>query len=258
VSDGTCVYIGNFGAQLHCVGHEIVRQRLSDLHVVMGSGGILLDLLLGAGVVARATFGHCWSPVGPAPAYRFRELTETGSAVAFEELSVATLTGALQAAAWRVSFAPIPDIGETAYVTEGLAAGWIGRADSTFGPALVARALVPDVAFVHADVVDEDGNAVIRGPVGEAALAAVAARSTVIVAEEVITRKALRARVSECAVPGIVVRAIVEHPGAVAPDGAMGRYARDLSAYEQYAAASRDRESFSAWLRRHVLEDQQA
>ena len=76
---GATVYVGNFGAQLFAVGHELIRGRRSDLHVIMGSGGILLDQMLAAGVVAEATFGHCWSPVGPAPAYSFRRLCENGA-----------------------------------------------------------------------------------------------------------------------------------------------------------------------------------
>ncbi|MFD2349615.1 hypothetical protein ACFSTC_09930 [Nonomuraea ferruginea] len=47
VQPGRTVYLGNFGAQLFAVGHEIIRQGRTGLHVVIGSGGILLDQLLG-------------------------------------------------------------------------------------------------------------------------------------------------------------------------------------------------------------------
>ena len=67
VADGDCVWLGNFGAQLFAVGAELIRQGRRDLHVVIGSGGLLLDQLLAAGVCAEVTFTHCWSPVGPRP-----------------------------------------------------------------------------------------------------------------------------------------------------------------------------------------------
>ena len=79
--DGARVYLGNFGAQLFCVGHELIRQRRRELDVVIASGGLLLDQLFGAGLVRTATFGHCWSPVGPTPAWNFRRLAESGAAV---------------------------------------------------------------------------------------------------------------------------------------------------------------------------------
>ncbi|MEN3270163.1 MAG: glutaconate CoA-transferase, subunit [Pseudonocardia sp.] len=68
VRPGVRVYLGNFGAQLFSVGHEIIRQGCSHLDVVIASGGLLMDQMLGAGVLRSATFAHCWSPVGrPGP-----------------------------------------------------------------------------------------------------------------------------------------------------------------------------------------------
>jgi glutaconate CoA-transferase subunit A len=35
--------------------------------------------------------------------------------------------------------------------------------------------------------------------------------------------------------PAVLVDLLVEHPGAVAPDGVAGHYERDVAAYESYA-----------------------
>jgi glutaconate CoA-transferase subunit A len=48
--------------------------------------------------------------------------------------------------------------------------------------------------------------------------------------------------------PGMLVNAYVHRPGAVAPDGAIGRYDRDVKAYECYTARSRSPEGFQEWL----------
>lgn len=230
VRDGDCVYLGNFGAQLFCVADRLVAAGRRGLHVVVASGGLLLDRLIGAGVVARATFAHCWSPVGPDPAWHFRRAVETGDPpVARHEVSLGMLSAALTAGAWGVPFLPVPAPQGTGYLTEDWPDGLLAVARCEFGEAYVVRALVPDVAFVHVDLVDEWGNGVIRGPVGEALVAAQAARRTVLVAEEVADHA--RVRAAGIRIPGLVVDAVVHHPGAVRPDGAAGRYHRDVDAY---------------------------
>lgn len=256
VTDGSRVQIGNFGGQLFAVGHELVRRGTRDLDLVLSSGGILLDQLLGAGVVRSAVFAHCWSPVGPSPAHRFRWAAESGdTAVTFHELSLGHLAAALTGGGWDVPFMSVPDLPGTGYADEDWSHGLLSRVDSVFGPTTVVRSLRPDVAFVHVDVADADGNAVLRGPLGDAVLAARAARVVVLVAEEV--------RVDGWVVeqgpdlPGLLVDAVVHHPGAVAPDGAAGRYERDVTAYEEYAAAARTPAGFAAWLDRVVLDQRE-
>lgn len=247
VADGDCVYLGNFGAQLFSVGHELIRQRRRSLHAVVASGGLLLDQLIGAGVLAAATFGHCWSPVGPDPAWNFRRLVESGdSSVALHEVSLAMLNAALTAAAWRVPFMPVPSTPGTGYTDSGWSGGLLGTADGDFGPATVVRAVTPDVAFVHADLVDERGNAVIRTPLGEVPAASQAARRVVVVAEAAASVEQVRA--AGATLPGLLVTAAVVAPGAVHPDGAPGRYPRDVAAYQAYVAAARTSEGFARWL----------
>lgn len=247
--EGACVYLGNFGAQLFAVGHELIRAGRRSLRVVMSSGGILLDQLLGAGTVEEAVYAHCWSPVGPLPAWNFRRLHEEGSGpVRFREVSLGILTSGLTAGAWGVPFAPTVDLEGTGYVDEDWTGGLLARVQSPFGEALVVRAIEPDVAFVHVHICDEDGNGVLRGPHGEVAAAAQAARAVVLVTEELVPRADVREAAAAVAVPGALVAAIVVEPFALHPDGAPGRYDRDVAFYERYEEAARDEASFRAWL----------
>lgn len=48
------------------------------------------------------------------------------------------------------------------------------------------------------------------------------------------------------------------HAGAVAPDGALGRYDRDVAAYEDYARKASTVEGFERWLAEDVLSAQPA
>lgn len=250
VADGTLVYIGNFGAQLFAVAHELIRQRRERLHVVASSGGILVDQLIGAGSTSVVTVSHCWSPVGPAPTWNFRRAMEDGTpAIELHELSLATLNAALTAGAWQMPFLPTVDLADTGYVSEGWTGGMLALVDTPFGSSIVVQALEPDVAFIHADRCDHDGNAAVAGPVGEVTVAAQAARSVVIVAEALVDA----VPPSEVTVPGVIVDTVVEEPYALHPDGAAGRYERDVGAYQEYARASRTEDGFRDWLQRWVF-----
>jgi glutaconate CoA-transferase subunit A len=245
VTPGSSVYIGNFGAQLFVVGDELVRQGLSDLDVIAGSGGLVLDKLIGAGTARSVLFAHCWNPVGPRPAWNLRRATEgDGSSLVVRELSLGMLSLAFQASAWNVPFLPVSASEETGYRSEDWSDGLLTSVDSPFGPALVVGALRPDVAFIHADTVDALGNAVVRTPYGEHLVAAQAARTTVVVAESFVAAPDRLERPADLA--GIHVDAIVVMPGAVAPDGAPSRYPRDIAAYVDYAELTSDAERFAA------------
>lgn len=247
VRPSSSVYLGNFGAQLFAVGHELIRQGLTDLDAVIASGGLLMDQLLGAGILRSATYGHCWSPVGPSPAWNFRRAAESGDrSTALHEMSLGMMTAALTAGAWGVPFMPIPGLPGTGYVEEDWPDGRRSSVTTEFGTADIVAALNPDVAFVHVDIADQAGNGVIRGPLGEVLLAAQAATTVVLVAEEITDAETVRA--AGIVVPGLLTTAVVHRPGALVPDGAIGRYDRDVAAYEEYVKRAATPEGFAHWL----------
>jgi glutaconate CoA-transferase, subunit A len=247
VSAGDTVYLGNFGAQLYVAGRELIRQGYHDLHVIAGSGGLLLDQLIGSGVARAATFAHCWNPIGPAPAYNLRRATEAGDPpVEIRELSLGVLNAAMQAAAWGVPFLPVAMSLDTGYTTDGWSRGMITTVESEFGSTLAVKALRPDVAFIYADQADLLGNAVLTAPYGEHLAAATAAVRTVVVAEEVIGSGEQLATPATLA--GVHVAAVVRNERAVWPDGAVGRYPRDIEEYRRYAVQSSTADGFATWL----------
>jgi glutaconate CoA-transferase, subunit A len=246
VSSGDSIYLGNFGGHLYSVGHELIRSRIRDLDIVMSSGGLLLDQLLGAGVVRGATIAHCWGAVGPTPAGNFRRQAEAGQlAGRLREVSMGMLTSSLTAGAWDMPWCPTTDLVGTGYVEENWSRDLLTTAFTEVASLPVSAALIPDLAFVHADIADDQGNSVIRGPLGETLVAAQAARRVIVVVEEVVSREAIRRE--PAVLPGVLVNALVEYPRAVWPDAAFGRYERDIHTHEQYAAATRTAELFSSW-----------
>ncbi len=238
VADGDTVWIGNFGTQLFAVGAELIRQGRRGLHVVIGSGGLLLDQLLAAGVVAEVTFSHCWSPVGPRPTRAFRAAWEGESEVRFHELPLGVLAAALEAGAAGVPFMPVALEPGTGYGewTPSL----LGTASGEFGEATVVKAIRPDVAFVHARSADHHGNLDLGAPAGEAPAALAAAKRTVAVVERIASDAPADAPLAAgVTIPGVLIDLLVESPGAAAPDGVPGLHQRDVAAYEEYAGAAR-------------------
>ncbi|WP_019873363.1 CoA-transferase [Sporichthya polymorpha] len=240
VPDGSTVYLGNFGAQLFAVGHELIRQRRRDLHVVLASGGILLDDLIAEGVTRHVTLSHCWNPVGPVKTEHFQREAQEGR-LHLCELSYGALCSALHAAAQDVPFTATTDLSGTDYLDPERNGGMLTTVRCEFGSATVVRALAPDVAFVHVDTANRSGDGWLTQPTADALLAAQASRSTVLVAEH------LGAGGGPATIPGLLVDAVVMCAGAVRPDGAAGRYARDLEAYADYSRQAGTSDGRASW-----------
>jgi glutaconate CoA-transferase subunit A len=140
---------------------------------------------------------------------------------------------------------PTTDLRETGYVVDARANGLLDVASCSLGETPVVAAIQPDVAFVHVDRATVDGDGWFVQPVADLVTASSAARRTVLVAEQVVEH-----RVDEwgpCAIPGAVVSAVVERPGAVFPDGAPGRYGRDIAAYQSYAQLKESGDDMTQW-----------
>jgi len=86
--------------------------------------------------------------------------------------------------------------------------------------ATLVRALTPDVAFLHAVVADQDGNAILSVPVGEGIVGAAAARlGAIVTVERVVEREELRAAAGVPILPGAIVRAVCPEPFGAHPSG---------------------------------------
>jgi glutaconate CoA-transferase subunit A len=114
------------------------------------------------------------------------------------------------------------------------------------------RALRPDVAIVHAQQADRAGNVQLWGISGVQKEAVLAARRSIVTVEEVVDE--LAPRPGAVVIPTWVVTAVAEAPGGAHPSYAHGYYERDNRFYTAWDAISRDRERFTAWMQRHVLD----
>jgi glutaconate CoA-transferase, subunit A len=227
---------------------ELMRRRVKRLHLVaVPQGGFQADMLVGAGCVATmeaaaVTLGE-YGPPG-----RFVETVKEG-AITIRDSTCPAIHAGLQAAEKGVPFMPLRGILGSDLVTyrDDWAVIDNPLADGP-DPILILPAIVPDIALFHAARADRHGN-VWFGVRRELMVMAHAARSTLATVERIEDRDFLADEaLAAGTIPALYVSAIAEVPQGAWPVGLAGAYPPDRKALAAYAAASRSREGFQAWL----------
>lgn len=234
-------------------GYELIRQGLRDLTLVGPISDVLFDVLIGAGCVSRvvaAWVGNVMMGTG----YNFRRAVEEGIPHPLEltDHSNFTLQTALKAAAQGLPFLPT----RTALGSSIAANNPHLRPFScpfTGERLLAVEALHPDVAVLHVQRADDDGNAHAWGNLGVTQEAALAAKRVIVTAEEVVPAAVISSDPNRTLIPGFLVSAVVEARWGSHPSPTQGYANRDHEFYRGYHGASRTREGFLSWLDREVL-----
>jgi glutaconate CoA-transferase, subunit A len=250
VPDGATVALGTSLEPLipFAAGHELVRQRRRDLELVGPISDSLFDELIGAGCVRRITaawvgnvsegLGHC-----------YRRAAEQGipRAIEIHDHTNFSISMALWAAAWNVPYLPArtllgsdilrtnPDISEV----DGL---------------VHVSAVRPDVTILHVQRCDAHGRAHVWGPLGISEEAGLAAERVIVSCEELVDEAVTLSDPNRILLPETKVVAVVHEPGGAHPSPVQGFWKRDHALDNAYAAESRTREGYEAWLKRWVLD----
>jgi glutaconate CoA-transferase subunit A len=113
-------------------------------------------------------------------------------------------------------------------------------------------ALRPDVAIIHAQKADREGNVLIEGIVGVQKEAVLAAGRSIATVEEMVQHFGPRSS-NAVILPAWVLSAVVLAPNGARPSYAHGSYSRDNAFYIAWDEISRERETFLEWMRENVL-----
>jgi glutaconate CoA-transferase subunit A len=124
------------------------------------------------------------------------------------------------------------------------------EATSPFGKekVLLVPALQPDVAILHVQRSDADGNAHAWGGLGISEEAALASKRVIVVAEEIVPREVIVSDPNRVLAPSFKVAAVVHEPGGAHPSPVQGHYNRDHEFYHEYHRATRTAEGNAKWL----------
>lgn len=251
VPDGSAVALGLAQETMipFAAGHELIRQRKRDLTLIGPISDILFDQLIGAGCVRKiraAWIGNVITGSG----YNFRHAVESG-AIEMEDHSNLTLAMALRAGAMGVPFMPTRTaLGSDLYQTNPS----LKTITCPFtGDTLTAVAAInPDVAIIHVQRADENGNAHAWGNFGITREACLASRYIIITAEEIVAPEVINSDPNRVITPGFRVSAVAHAPWGGHPSPVPGYYNRDDPAFIDYQQNSKTPEIFAAWQARWV------
>ena len=234
-------------------GHEILRQRIADLTLVRMTPDLLYDQMIGCGAARKLVFSWGGNP-GVGSLHRLRDAIERGWP---RPLEIVEHSHSAMAHAYAAGAAGMPAAFFRGYVGSDLARvnPSIKAVSCPFtGESLAAvPAHRPDVAIVHAQKADRDGNVLFEGIVGVQKEAVLAARRSLVTVEEIVDALPRRT-LNGVVLPAWTVTAVALAPGGARPSYAHGYYARDNAFYVAWDAISRDRRTFLAWMQAHVFE----
>jgi glutaconate CoA-transferase subunit A len=231
-------------------GHEIIRQKKRGLRLIGPISDILFDQLIAADCVSEIVAAWVGN-VMMGSAYNFRRAAESGAIKVFNMTNF-SIALALQAGAMGVPFIPTrtamgSDVPKGNHFFYGIFSPFEGKE-----PLLAVRAINPDVAIVHCQRADVEGNAHNWGSFGVMLEAVRAARQVIVVAEEIVDPDVIASDPNRTVIPGFLVSAVVECPYGAHPSPVQGYYRRDDAFFREYHQHTKTPEETGAWLERWV------
>lgn len=246
VHPGDTIYAAGFTHLIpFAAGHEIIRQGLRDLVIARATPDLIYDQLVAAGCARKIIFSYMGNP-GVGSLHIVRRELEAGR-LEWEEYSHFSMITRLQAGASGLPFLPM----------NPTAAGHLEMANPQYRTVkdpysdkelVTVPALNPDVAIVHVQRADQDGNAHIWGIIGEQKEAAFASQRVILTAEEIVGQDVIRSDPNRTLIPGFIVDAVCHVPYAAHPSYTQGYYDRDNAFYLNWDQVSQDRDSVQAYL----------
>lgn len=253
VHDGQSIALEGFTHLIpHAAGHEVIRQRRRDLHLIRMTPDLIYDQMIGMGCAGRLTFSWGGNP-GVGSLHRLRDAiaTQWPAPLAIVEHSHAEMAVAYQAGASGLPCGLMRRYADTDLARVPGAPLRAIECPFTGASLAAVPAINPDVTILHAHQVDAAGNVLIRGILGGAKEAAMAAERLLVTVEERVER--FDAGMNAVVLPAATVTAVSVVPGGAYPSYAQGCYPRDNRFYIAWDDISRDRQTFTAWMEKHVL-----
>ncbi len=250
IHDGDIVYAAGFTHLIpFAAGHEIIRQRKRDLTLARATPDLIYDQMVAAGCARKVIFSYMGNP-GVGSLRIVRTEIEAGR-LEWEEYSHFGMISRLQAGAAGLPFMPMNQTGALDLERSNPS---IKRVTDPYSgrEVITVPALNPDVAIVHVQRADKDGNAHLWGIIGEQKEVAFASKRLILTAEEIVDEAVIRSDPNRTLIPGFIVTAVCQVPGAAHPSYAQGYYDRDNDFYLKWDKISENSEAVKEYLDKWV------
>ncbi|MGA7732823.1 MAG: CoA-transferase [Chloroflexia bacterium] len=249
VGDGMTVAIEGFTASIcFAAAHEIIRQGRKELTLARLTPDLVYDQMVAAGCARKLIFSYMGNP-GVGALHCIRRAVEGApeERLELEEYSHYGMVGRYIAGASRLPFFPLRSYVGTDMprVNER-----IKFVDDPYGGGAIAVVppLNPDVAIIHAQRCDTEGNMHMWGLLGAQKEVAFAAGKVIVVVEELVDEEIIRSDPNRTLIPGLIVDAVVVERFGAHPSYVQGYYDRDNAFYLEWDRISRDADHTRAWL----------
>jgi glutaconate CoA-transferase subunit A len=232
--------------------YEIIRQKKRNLTLIGPISDMQFDQLIGAGCVKKiiaSWVGNVAAGLG----HNYRRAAEAGipHAIEIEDHSNFTVGLGLQAGASGLPFLPTRTVKGSDFRSGDQFASI--RCPFTNEELVAVRAIRPDVALLHVQRADAQGNAQAWGNFGVMREAAMAAKKVILTCEEIVDHEVILSDPNRNVIPGFVVSSVVHEPFGSHPSPTQGYTRRDDNFYFDYHKATRSTEGFEQWLDKWVL-----
>jgi glutaconate CoA-transferase subunit A len=249
VRDGDVAYLAGFTHMIpFAAGHEMIRQGRKNMVLCRATPDIIYDQMIAAGCAKKMVFSYAGNP-GVGSLRCFRRAHEKGvpQSLEIEEYTHFGLSGRLFAGATNMPFLPMrtnlgSDLPPQNPSMRTVKDPYTGDEISVVPP------LKPDVAVVHVQRCDVNGNSHVWGIIGEQKDAAFASKKVIISAEEIVDESLIRSDPNRTLIPDFVVHAVVHEPWACHPSYVQGYYDRDNDFYMQWDEITKDHDSTLKWM----------
>jgi glutaconate CoA-transferase subunit A len=254
VEDGQLISFGGFTHGIpFAIGHEIMRQGKKHLTVIKETPDLIVDQMLAAGCVDKIVFSWAGNPgVGSLHGIRRAVEQQVPHTIAIEE-HTHFITGArYMAGASGLPFMPVTasvlasDLAKYSDVFKTIDCPFTGKR------ICLVKAINPDVAIIHAQRADRQGNTQMWGIVGSNREIGLASRDVIVSVEELVDSEIIRRDPNRTVIPGFHVKAVVEEPWGAHPSYSQGYYDRDNQYYTDYEKTTRTREEHQKFLEQWV------
>ncbi|WP_341718471.1 CoA-transferase [Micromonospora sp. FIMYZ51] len=256
VQPGSSLSFSGFGHAGHPLAfvRELIRQGTDDLTLHAIAECWPAEFLVANGRVSRINLSNLMFE-GLGRCRAISRAVEEGE-VAVDDHSHLALSLRLLAGAWNVPFLPVRSMAgsDLVAVQTGVAPKYAQvRSPFTDNEVGAVAALRPDVAVIHVNQADEQGNGIVSGAISVIDAQVRAARKVVVTAERIVSADEITAANQVVTVPGIFVDAVVHTPYGAHPGGMYDEYDEDSAAMSTYYEASRSRQALVDYFAEHLF-----
>jgi acyl CoA:acetate/3-ketoacid CoA transferase alpha subunit len=257
IPDGSFVAIGGAWLCNHPMSiiRELIRAKAKNLTILTVVGSIDIELLLAAGRVRKLIFSFVsMEAFGLAP--NFRRAIEK-QAIEYEEVTGLAIILGLEATGRGVPFLPYrgPFGSDLMSVNPGFYKNIV--CPFTNEDLVAVPAITPDVAIIHAQRADADGNIQVEGTSGCDVDMAKAADKVIVSVEEIVPSDEIRKSPEKTKIPRLYVDMVVEAPMGAHPTSCIPHYVGDWWHILEYMKMARDPSMLDEYLKKYVLKPEE-